>query len=333
MAINLDCPRCKAHLRVPNKKADGYVNCPHCQGRFWVDRAAPSDATPADTVTTAVPPVVLPPAPPPYVATDGPSSLGIPMRSSPAALKRDAISPGALPATPATPAPPPSLALPPMRSPSPVQAVVPPAPPGNPAKPNAATGPANDVPPIVSPGSPLAPPVAPPVVSRPGRKVARFISAESAQSSLQPAADGKLPELHLVDGDRKDEQAKKSSSLSPLALVGIISFSVLLSVMILVFGNTSPATNADARAKAWKEIEANYFVNPGGNELKPYNLLLREARRAHQSQDHKSERELFDKVLDLLRAERDVGEKGLTGSRERDKKLQEHIMVLMSGLK
>ena len=326
MAINLECPRCKARLRVPNKKADGYVNCPHCQGRFWVDKAAASDGTPADTVTMAVPPNVAPPSPPPYVATDAPASSGIPMRNSAApVLKREAISPAAMPQSPSNAAPPPSPALPPTRSSPPAPAVVPPTPSCKPSPPKTTTPAANSAPPISQ--------SVPPVAARPGRKVARFISADAAQSTLQLASDGKLPELHLLDGNKKDEQTKQSSSLSPWALFGIVASSAILSIMIFVLGNTSPAGNTEGRARAWKEIEANYFVDPAGNELKPYNLLLREAKRAHQSQDRKSQRESFNKVLDLLRAERNVNEKGLTGSRERDKKLEEHITVLMNGLK
>jgi hypothetical protein len=277
MAINLDCPRCKVRLRVPDKKAGGYVNCPHCQGRFWVDKAMAHDASPADTVTMAVPP----PAPPPYVANDSPPSAGLP---------RESVSPESLPATkpPST-----AMVLPPMRTPA---------------------------------------PVAPPAVPQTPRKVARFISAETAQSTLQPAADGKLPELHLVDIGQKEDEEKKPSSMSPLSLFGIIAGSLVLTLVILLLGDTSNTGNTEAKAKAWSQIEANYFTDPGSNELQPYNQLLREAKRAHLSQDRKTEREMFDKVLVLLRAERSQTQKGLTGSRERDKKLEEQVILLRNGL-
>jgi hypothetical protein len=205
-------------------------------------------------------------------------------------------------------------------------AVVPPTSPVRPSAPKAATGEANSA-------SPAAPPAAPPVVSRPGRKVARFISADAAQSALSLAADGKLPELHLIDSGQADQQEKKPSSLSPLALFAIVASSVLVSILILLLGDSSPATNAERQNEAWRQIEAGYFVDPGGNELKPYNLMLREAKRAQQSQDRKTERDLFGRILDLLRAERGINEKGLTGSRERDKKLEEQITILLNGLK
>jgi hypothetical protein len=323
MAINLDCPRCKARLRVPNKKAGGYVNCPHCQGRFWVDKAAASDAAPLEKVTMAAPPA----ATPPNVAELAAKALNIPLRKSDAASPpREAISPTALPASPLPPPPPAAMTLPPMRMSPPA---VPASPASNPTKPKT-PAPAVNAPPQASPS---APPAAPPVVSRPGRKVARFISAEAAQSSLKLAADGKLPELHLIDGTQKIEPEKKTSSLSPLALVGILAASVLMCFAIIFLGDSTPAGNAEARDNAWKQIEANYFNDPGGGELKPYNRMLREAKRAHQSQDRKTERELLTQLRNLLRGERAVSQRGLTGSRERDKKLEEHVNLLLSGLK
>jgi hypothetical protein len=163
--------------------------------------------------------------------------------------------------------------------------------------------------------------------------VARFIPAEAAQSTLQPTADGKLPELHLSDGGEKTVQEKKSSSLSPWALAGIVATSLLVSLAILLLGDTAPPDNIEGEKAAWRQIEANYFSDPAGGELKPYNRMLREAKRAQQSQDRKSQRELLGKVRDLLRGERGVNEKGLTGSRDRDKTLERHVTVLLNGLR
>ncbi|MCX7428253.1 MAG: hypothetical protein NTW96_21820, partial [Planctomycetia bacterium] len=56
---------------------------------------------------------------------------------------------------------------------------------------------------------------------------------------------------------------------------------------------------------------------------------LREAQRAASRGDRAGERRLYRQVLDLLRAERDRFDKGLTGSRDRDKKLEELISVML----
>jgi hypothetical protein len=304
MAINLDCPRCKTRLRVPNKKAGGYVNCPHCKGRFWVDKAAPSDDAQADAVTIAPPPVAAPPSPP-----AAPLAAAIPPRAPRPSATVDMQPPLAVP---------PALADKPNKPKPDVPAVTtaPCAPPTMAA------------PPVAAATSATAPPV-----QSPGRKVARFISAEAAQSTLQLAADGKLPELHLSDGDQKEEKEKKSSALSPLALIGILFGSVLLTIVIIMAGDTSSSGNTEAQTKAaWAQIEADYFSDPAGSELKPYNRMLREAKRAYQSQDRKTERQLFNKILDMLRAERDANEKGLTGTRQRDKILEQNLTTLLQGI-
>jgi len=84
---------------------------------------------------------------------------------------------------------------------------------------------------------------------------------------------------------------------------------------------------------ARQTIEDTYFGsgNLDNKDLAPYQALLREAQRAHARGDVKTEREHYRKVLDMLREERGTHEKGLTGSRSRDKDLEEAISVLLSG--
>jgi len=52
---------------------------------------------------------------------------------------------------------------------------------------------------------------------------------------------------------------------------------------------------------------------------------------AHSRGDFKAEHNCYRKVLLMLHAERDVYERGLTGSPTRDKELEEAIAVLLSG--
>jgi hypothetical protein len=65
--------------------------------------------------------------------------------------------------------------------------------------------------------------------------------------------------------------------------------------------------------------------------LEPYQILLRDAQQAYSRGDHRAQRDCYGKVLDLLRAERGSEEKGLTGSRSKDKELEEALLVLLSG--
>lgn len=168
----------------------------------------------------------------------------------------------------------------------------------------------------------------------PKKKVARFISTEAADSTLRLAADGNLPELHLDEGKGKHKQDKESKSMNPLLLLGVLSVSVVVSIMLAVMG---PQPYVDSRAN--DKAEQRYFIkrdyfgsrNIEDSDLKPYQILLRDAQVAHSSWDFKTERECYRQVLDMLRAERGPDRNGLTGSRRRDKKLEKAISILLSG--
>jgi hypothetical protein len=252
MAIRIECPRCHTCLQVPNKLAGGYVNCAHCQGRLWVPKDAPGDATRADAVT---------------MATAG--SAPIPGPTIP-------LRPGVL---------------------SPPQTVTPP------------------------------PPPAPP------KRIARFITAEAADSTLHLAADGRLPELHLEEGKSKETPEAKSRSVNPLVLLGVLSMSVVLSIVLVLVDWEPPSDSASPQKVQMRQmIEEEYFgagtIDAKG--LEPYQLLLRESQRASTRGDYKTEREQYRQVLDMLRTERGIHEKGLTGSRSRDEKLKNAISILLN---
>jgi uncharacterized protein YjbI with pentapeptide repeats len=39
LILPVTCPDCDGRLKLPRDKLDGYINCPHCQERFFVDRS------------------------------------------------------------------------------------------------------------------------------------------------------------------------------------------------------------------------------------------------------------------------------------------------------
>lgn len=274
MAIKIDCPRCKTLLQVPNKLADGYVNCPNCRGRVWVSKNASADATPTETVS-AVTNVVEPVAAlPPNLRP--PTTPSIPIGEPP---------------TPANVSPSVKWTPPPV--------------------------------PVV----PLSPSV-------PQKRIARFITAPPADSTLRLAPDGKLPELHLEEGATKEKQEAKTTSVNPLVMFGALSMSVVLSIMlVLIDWEPQPATRAGQKAVMRQRIEDEYFGagSLSSKNLESYQMLLREAQLAHTRGDYKIERQQYRKVLDMLRAERGSEDRGLTGSRSKDKRLEEAISVLLSG--
>ncbi len=300
MAVRTQCPRCKQPLSVPNKLAGSYASCPRCQGRVWVSKDAPVDPALSDavvapavgTLTLTEAPVATPPiASPPIVAP---------------------------PATPpvAPPAPAPRQYFPSVTPLAPVPAA----------------------PPIPIPtvdGASTAPPAAPPQT----RKVARLVTADTAQSTFKLAADGQLPHLQLQEGDGKDKGQGKSRSIPPLVMILAWVLSVAFTVAIVLVSNNGDDTGVTTEAKqeALLAIAKNFFGHPERGELLPYERLLREARQARVRHDSKAERQYYKQVLDLLHTETWGGssrpgrglEKGITGSRDRDRELEQYILTIL----
>jgi hypothetical protein len=171
----------------------------------------------------------------------------------------------------------------------------------------------------------------PPAAARPGGAVARFIPAEAAQSKLKPADDGKLPGLRLhetADGARRE----KARGINPLVLIGLLCLSVVATV-VLLFTDFEPSdrSSENDKAAARQHISDNYFIDLGNQSLKPYQVYLRNAQRAHARGDVKTEHAMYHKVLELLRAERLPGESltGRLGGDDGDDKLQEDLITLL----
>jgi hypothetical protein len=185
-------------------------------------------------------------------------------------------------------------------------------------------------------GAPNTPPAAPPQA----RKVARFVSADAAQSTLKLAADGQLPHLQLQEGDKTDKGQGKTRSIHPLVVIGVWVLSVALTIAIVMSAGDDSGSNVttDAKKAALAKIEEQFFGNPVRAELLPYQRLLREARQARARSDLKAERQYYKQVLDLLHTETWGGsspasrsrlEKGITGSRDHDRELEQMILIVL----
>lgn len=212
-----------------------------------------------------------------------------------------------------------------------------------PAAPAAAPGAQASAPMSQSPGpAPSAPPPAPwtaagRAIARPssggpaGRK-ARFVSAGTVDSRLQPAADGKLPGLRLQQDEPAEKRKEKSegSSVHPLVLFCALCLSMLVSITMVVVDFDGPQTeHSREQAQARWTIEREYFSHLDPNEpLVEYQILLRDAHRAYARGDRQAECETYHRVLRLLRAERDRFA-GITGSPSSDRKLEELITVIL----
>lgn len=196
--------------------------------------------------------------------------------------------------------------------------------------------PVRGVPSVVTPLSVQAMP-APLVLLQPSmtrNKVARFIAAEAAESTLKLAADGKLPELHLEEGSAEQKAEQSPRSVNPLVMVGVLTISVVLSIVLaLVDVDSSPVSGSKKKGQMRQRLADHYFGlgDLDAKRLEPYQIRLREARQAYGRGDYKTERQGYRKVLDMLRAERGGDQRGLTGSRTKDKELEEALLVLLSG--
>ena len=238
------------------------------------------------------------------------------------------VKPAAAPGAAATPPPASKVALPPA-SPQPGGLSVPAG--SRPQTPISSPQPLAPSPQPLAPSpQPLAPspqtPAAPPI-SAP-KKVARLITTEATQSTWKLAEDGKLPELRLREPGEAAVKDAGPRGMNPLVLFGLLGLSVVACV-VLVLSPTERQAPASLQAKqeARRIIQDKYF---GADPLEPYQRRLREADLAHRNRDYKQERELYRRVLNMLRAERGAADRTLTGSPSSDRKLEQQIEILLS---
>jgi hypothetical protein len=205
---------------------------------------------------------------------------------------------------------------------------------GPPGSPPIRSAPSTAVaPPRKAANGPLKPPAKPTPPPAPiQKKVARLITAEAADSTLQLAADGKLPELALEE-TAEEKQDTKSKTVNPWVMFVVLGLCIVFSVVLVLIPTESSSTSrAEQKAEKRRTIEDHYFGlnNVENAKLEPYQILLRNAQRAYTRGDYLTERRNYRRVLELLRQERGNLEKGLTGSRSRDKELEDALSVLLS---
>jgi hypothetical protein len=162
------------------------------------------------------------------------------------------------------------------------------------------------------------------------RQTAKFITEGSGETLVRLGEDGHLPNLQLAEQDRTVARmrgaAKKQGN--PAVLYGVLGFSVLSSLLLLVLesdGTTvSASTVSDARATVFRD-----FLGEPGKELRPWQRVLREAGLAHSRGDPKAERAAYQRVLKMLNSE-DLNQfTGLTGHIEDDERLRKLLATLL----
>jgi hypothetical protein len=147
-------------------------------------------------------------------------------------------------------------------------------------------------------------------------------------------ADGCLPELVFQDQVAEQEPHETNPRESkPLLLIGVLCFSITLSVILLVFEPQKVQSDDAAKAEARRQI-ATFYLGVGPT-LKPYEKRLREALQAYHRHDQDAARRHCREVLDMLHNESHQGAAGLTGMRTaqkapNDQHLEQQLAILMS---
>ncbi len=162
------------------------------------------------------------------------------------------------------------------------------------------------------------------------RQAARFITDRSSAPLVELGENGQLPHLELLEGPQRSSARKQHSESNPLVLVGVISASLCLSVLLLFtdfsqIGGGSPSKDLVRR-------ELREFYGKDDEPLRSYQKHLRQAQQAHSRGDFTAERREYRRVLLLLRAEGTSEYVGITGrGKEADERLEELIGKMLDG--
>lgn len=161
------------------------------------------------------------------------------------------------------------------------------------------------------------------------RKVARFITDGPGEPLVRLGDDGHLPELALKEGAARLAKEAESSGSNPLVMYGVLAFSLLASVGLLLLDVNM--LDLSSRDRAAARVEIQRFYGEEGKSLRLYQIHLRQASQAESRGDTNRARIEYRKVLDMLRAEgNDRTLTGVTGSRDEDRELERLIGVMLS---
>ncbi len=298
MSIKVACPKCAKELSAPDHLVGRLVACPRCFTDFPVTTSAGNSAggsaTKKHDPSAAWPPQSAPTTPPPPPVTPPPATQTESPSKSSGDLNHTALRGGGGTAKPIMPSPSTSQPpAPPQPSDSAAKLPVPLPPPETPRK--------------QTPGQDVGPP------SQRKAKTAKFVTDGAAQSRINLGADGQLPDLVVEESKVKEEPPEKAESSRPILLVGVLGFSVLLSIVMLFVPDQSRRTDSSSRQDALSVIEKHYIGAKQQQPLAHYQSLLRQAIQAENEGDRATAQRLFKQVLGMLYAEGNTGRRGLTG--------------------
>lgn len=180
---------------------------------------------------------------------------------------------------------------------------------------------------MLAAGLKLNDPAAPTPPAPPPIAVPRFKPIDPSAAAVSLTREGTLPELSLADAKPSPKPAQQTKKEPPtLTLTIILALSVTLSVCLSLVDFSPQAGNLDEREQARSRI-ATFYGRPDARP-DPYQLLLRDAQRAHSRGDHATEQAKYREVLRLLRAEN--RSTSLTETHQGDRDLENAISIVLA---
>jgi hypothetical protein len=171
-----------------------------------------------------------------------------------------------------------------------------------------------------------------PAVASPPVAVPRFIAGGSAPSAMLLAADGKLPELSLIEVQERGKSATADAKKSRPKLLSVaIGLSMVMSVFLGMYDLSPVEPGADAKSVSRATIRRFYLRPDEEESLQPYQLLLRDAERAHSRGDDAIAAAKYRQVLRMLRIEgRPEGRlPSLSDTKQSDQELEHAISTVL----
>lgn len=158
------------------------------------------------------------------------------------------------------------------------------------------------------------------------RNVARFIPGGSGTATPSLVSEGRLPELKLQEGQAR--RTSEGDATNPLVMVGVLCLSFVMSMALILVDFESPSSSAARKAQARGQLVPFYEKSQGAPA--PYQQHLRDALRAHSRGDLDTERQLYRRVMQLLRSENRSRFASLTSTPSQDRELEELLAILLS---
>ncbi|HAN97269.1 MAG TPA: hypothetical protein DCQ98_07480 [Planctomycetaceae bacterium] len=164
------------------------------------------------------------------------------------------------------------------------------------------------------------------------RRAARLVTETGDAGKLALGADGQLPQLVVKETTAVEKPRDAESDSNPMVLIIAVAFSVLISVVLLFAPTGGGSAQADV-SDSLAALQEHYIGRR--QPLEPYQVMVREALQCENKGDRGSATAIYRRLLDMIHAERQDPNQGLTGPKislqePNDQRLEAHLKVLLA---